>query len=49
MNAQFYWKLFAKTGAPRYYLLYRNAVNGDGGQKGRSYGSDDTGTCPAGM
>lgn len=40
-----YWALFLETGAPEYYLLYRNAA-GVGGE--RADVSQNSGPCPAG-
>ncbi len=29
MNADFFWKLFMRTGSPEVYLMYNKAKNGE--------------------
>lgn len=42
-----FWTLFLETGAPEFYLMYRNTPeNGSGG--GDKYVSQDTGPGPQG-
>ena len=40
MNAQQYWELFLQTGAPAFYLQYKEASVEE------SHVSDDPGNCP---
>ena len=42
MNAKQYWEMFLQTGAPAFYLQYRQAVMEEEDV------SDDSGHCPAG-
>lgn len=42
MNAQQYWQLFLQTGAPAFYLQYKQATMEE------SHVSDDPGHRPAG-
>lgn len=42
MNAQQYWEMFLQTGAPAFYLQYKQAVMEE------NHVSDDPGHCSSG-
>ena len=43
MNANDFWSMFMKTGAPEIYLMYKNAKDLE-----EQHVSDSTGACAAG-